>query len=236
MRKVLVAQHVSSEGLGTIANELRRYGIGADTVRLFRGEALPPSLPPGYSALIVLGGPMGVYDEDRFPFITDELKLIESAIAKDAPLLGVCLGSQMLAKAAGARVYKGKAKEIGWYDLDINTEGEKERLLLGLPGTIRVFQWHGDTFDVPDGAVNLASSELFDNQMIRVGKRAYGLQFHLEVTVDMIRDWIGVNSEELKALKGRIDPQDILKETPARIDDLNRHGRAVISRFLRMVD
>jgi len=239
MQKCLVIQHVRSEGLGIIAPLLPSIGLAPEFVRVYKGEKLPRTIAP-YPALIVLGGPMGVYEEDAHPFIKDELRLIESALKNSTPMLGVCLGSQLLAKAAGARVYKGKKKEIGWYDVTLTKEGLSDGLLLGMPKVMRVFQWHGDTFDVPAGgssplrAVNLASSEDFPNQLIKVGRAAYGVQFHLEVTEAMIKDWIEVNSGELNALKGEIDPEGILKETPGNIAGLHRHGSAFIKRFLRL--
>ncbi len=233
MRKCLVIQHVKCEGLGIIAPLMFSAGIAPEFVRVYKGDKVPREIST-YSALIVLGGPMGVYEEDVYPFIKDELKLIESALKDSTPTLGVCLGSQLLAKAAGARVYKGKKKEIGWYDVALTKEGLSDGLLLGLPNTMRVFQWHGDTFDVPVGAVNLASSADFPNQLIKVGRAAYGVQFHLEVTEAMIKDWIEVNSGELKSLKGEIDPEGILKETPGHIVGLHRHGAAFAKRFLRL--
>ncbi|MBI5344964.1 MAG: gamma-glutamyl-gamma-aminobutyrate hydrolase family protein [Deltaproteobacteria bacterium] len=234
MRKALVIQHVQHEGLGAIGQALAEFGIEPDIFKIYKGMAVPGSISPGVSALIVMGGPMGVYEDDVYPFIKDELKLIESALKEELPVLGVCLGSQLLAKAGGADVYKGKAKEIGWYKLSLTDEGERDKLLLGLPPEMMVFQWHGDTFDVPGNGVNLASSELFPNQMIRVGRRAYGIQFHFEVTAGMIKEWIDVNGDELNALKGKIDVDRILKDTPQYMADLTRLGRTVISRFLRL--
>ncbi|MBI5344282.1 MAG: gamma-glutamyl-gamma-aminobutyrate hydrolase family protein, partial [Deltaproteobacteria bacterium] len=230
MRKALVIQHVPHEGLGAIGPALAECGIEPDILKVYKGMAVPGSIGPGVSALIVMGGPMGVYEDDVFPFIKDELKLIESALKENLPILGVCLGSQLLAKAGGADVYRGKAKEIGWYKLSLTDEGKRDKLLLGLPPEMMVFQWHGDTFDVPGNGANLASSELFPNQMFRVGRRAYGVQFHFEVTPGMIKDWIDVNGGELNALKGKIDADRIFKDTPRYMADLNRLGRTVISR------
>jgi GMP synthase (glutamine-hydrolysing) len=233
MGKILVVQHVPHEGLGIIGPLMRKEGLDADFLRVYRDERIPAQVD-GYSALIVLGGPMGVYEDDIYPFIRDELRLIRYALKERIPVLGVCLGAQLLAKAAGADVYKGGKKEIGWYDVELTSEGLRDSLFQGLPEELMVFQWHGDTFDVPDGATRLASSKLFPNQVIRVGPRAYGIQFHLEVTEDMIRDWLTVNKDELKLLKS-IDPKKIVKEIPANIHTLQAHGRAVISRFLRLV-
>lgn len=234
MRKILVIQHVPHEGLGTIGGSLRSSGLKADFHKVYENARMPVDIK-GYSALIVMGGPMGVYEDDIHPFIKKELRLIESALKSETPVLGVCLGSQMLAKAAGAKVYKGKSKEIGWYRTTLTESGRADRLFTGFPKEFTVFQWHGDTFDVPPNGVNLASSELFPHQAIRVGRRAYGFQFHLEVTEEMISGWIGVNSDELKPLKS-IDPAKIIKETPKMIKALHQYGGAVVSRFLRMVD
>lgn len=230
MRRVLIIQHVDHEGPGTIRGALR--GFEVDILKVYR-ERVPRSLD-GYSALVVLGGPMGVYEEDRHPFLSDEMRLIEHAVKRGIPTLGVCLGSQLIARAAGARVYKGKAKEIGWYDISLTPEGKRDPLLLGLPSTLEVFQWHGDTFDIPTGGVCLASSALFANQAVRVGS-AYGFQFHLEVTADMVSEWIEVNREELEPLKGKIDPGAIAAKTPAKLPALHAAGGAVLARFFRSV-
>ncbi len=234
MRRILVIQHIPGEGPGIIGPLITRDGFRADFLRVYKNGKIPIGIG-GYSALIVLGGPMGVYEEARYPFIRDEIKLIESALRNRVPTFGVCLGSQLLAKAAGADVYKGGKKEIGWYRVALTGDGKNDRLFLGLPEEFTVFQWHGDTFDVPGRSRNLASSELFPNQVIRVGPCAYGVQFHLEVTEGMIRDWIDVNRDELKTVKN-IDPKKIIKDIPGNIQTLHGYGRAVISRFLRLVD
>lgn len=235
MKKILVIQHVECEGLGTIGAPLRRAGFAPEFIRVFRGQALPRTAR-GYSAVIALGGPMGVYEEGIHPFISAELRLIESVLRHGLPFLGVCLGSQMLARAAGARVYKGKGKEIGWYRVSLTADGMADRLFLGFPGEFTVFQWHGDTFDVPPGAANLASSEMFPNQLIRVGGNAYGVQFHLEVTGEMIKEWIEANARELEGLKGVIDPEKIVGENPRNVPDLLRYGNTAVERFLRAID
>lgn len=235
MQKVLVLQHVPHEGLGIIGRELYTNGLQPEYLKVYEGHEFPFDVS-GYSALIVLGGPMGVYEDDKFPFIAKELKLIRSALKDNLPILGICLGAQMLAKAAGAEVYKGGKKEIGWYEAELTEEGEDDRLFLGLPRKFTVFQWHGDTFDVPANGLNLVSSELFPNQVIKAGPRAYGIQFHLEVTEEMIKSWIKENSGELEALKGKIDPDAIIKEIPLKIPDLHRLGHTVLSRFIRLID
>ena len=240
MSRVLVLQHVESEGLGIIEKALRQKGIGVDFIKIFRDERIPGNANV-CDGLIVLGGPMGVYEEDIYPFIKDEITLIKNAIRDDAPILGICLGAQMLAKAAGADVYKGKKKEIGWYKIKLSDEGNRDSLFIGLPDEFTVFQWHGDTFDLGTDLKSvpskcLAFSELFPNQIIKVGKNAYGLQFHLEVTEDMIKNWIDVNDRELVAVKSYINPKNILKETANHIETIHRYGEVIFLRFLDLLD
>ncbi len=231
MKKVLIIQQVAHEGPGSINDVLSGRDIEVDLVRAYEGQSIPKTLYDG-QGLIVMGGPMGVCDDDRYPFLKDEIRLIEAALKMGSPMLGICLGAQLLARAAGTRVYSGTSKEIGWYPLSFNDNGQQDRLFEGLPASVNVFQWHGDTFDVPEGAVNLASSELFPNQLIRVGENAYGLQFHLEVTSGMIFEWLSVNGEELEELKGVIDPDVIRAKTSTMMADLDDMGQSVFSRFL----
>jgi len=234
MSRVLVVRHVGYEGLGTMKRPIES-GAVVEYADLFKGDILPARID-GFDGLIVLGGPMGVYEEDKYPFIRAELKLIEDALKKRVPTLGICLGSQLLAKAAGARVYKGNAKEIGWHDVTLTEDADDDSLFLGLPDKFRAFHWHGDTFDVPKGALMLASSSLFPNQVIKAGPCAYGIQFHFEVTEQMIREWIELNGDELAALSGKVDPKAIIAETPSRIEELNRMGSSLAAKFMRMVE
>ncbi len=235
MTKALVLQHVAHEGLGTIFSELVSRRIKADYIRLYMGHELPDELRE-YSCLIIMGGPMGVYEENIYPFIAAELKLIEKALALDMPVLGICLGAQLMARAAGSVVYQGETKEIGWYGLSLTSDGQRDPLFTGLPEEFTVFQWHGDTFDVPSGATLLASSLRFPNQLIRIGKNGYALQFHLEVMDVMIREWIEINRAELDGLKGQIDPRVIIRETRAHIPPLKGYGEKVFSNFFDLIE
>jgi len=231
LKKVLIIQQVAHEGVGRIGDLLEDSGVAYEIVYAFKGQDVPKK-PGEDTALIVLGGPMGACDEALYPYLKDELLLIEAALSSNVPVLGICLGAQLLARAAGARVYSGAAKEIGWYPLLINKAGQADRLFEGLPAEVNVFQWHGDTFDVPAGGVNLASSELFPNQLIRVGERAYGLQFHLEVTGEMVSEWLKVNEDELSGLKGVIDPDEIIAKTSTAMPELEKMGQSFFSKFL----
>jgi len=162
-----------------------------------------------------MGGPMAVYEMEQHPFLKQEAKLLRDAVSSNKAVLGVCLGAQMLAHVLGARVYPGGAKEIGWSRVTLTPEGIKDPLMsaLAIDGTniAEVFQWHGDTFDLPEGAVRLASSDLFPNQAFCYSDRVYALQFHIEVTPVIVLDWLkdeeSVDAARLDAESRRIyDP------------------------------
>jgi GMP synthase (glutamine-hydrolysing) len=137
-----------------------------------------------------MGGPMGVYEGEKHAFLPREIDFIEKAVSRGVPTLGVCLGAQLLARALGSPVYPHRFREIGWYPLRLTPEGRKDPAFRRWPPRARVFQWHGDTFDLPQGAALLARSPLCENQAFRHGRTAYGLQFHLEVTPAMIGEWL----------------------------------------------
>lgn len=229
MSEFLVLQHIECEDLGTIGTAMSRRAIGHRYVRLFDGEPVPLDIEK-YSGLIILGGPMNVYEEDKFPFLKYEDVLIKKAIHKNYPILGICLGGQLIAKATGARVKKGAKKEIGWYKLRLTKGGKEDTLFGSLTEELTVFQWHGDTFDIPQGAVHLAGSELFPNQAYRVGEKIYGLQFHLEVTEDVINSWIAAYKDELSTLD-YINADKIIKDTPEYINSLSRHAEVFYDKF-----
>lgn len=201
MSRLLVFQHVPHEGLGTIADSLATAGLGYRTLMTAQGR---PSFPPvrSLSGLIVMGGPMGVYEADRYPFLMRERDYIRKVIDAKKPVLGICLGAQLVARALGARVYPNREKEIGWYRVRLTPAGQKDPLMKGGPVSPWVFQWHGDTFDLPRGARLLASSALCKNQAFRFGSNVYGLQYHLEVDKAMVLEWLSQPGakKELSAL------------------------------------
>jgi len=189
VKRILVIKHVEIEGPGTIERFFQNTNWLLTTLDFTNG-GFPPDDFSDIKAIISLGGPMNVYEEADYPFLRYENLFLKKAIKKEIPILGICLGAQLLAKACGAKVNKAREKEIGWYKVNLTDDGKKDVLFESLPKELEVFQWHEDTFDIPQGAVCLASSQSCHNQAFRFGKNAYGLQFHIEVTPDMVEAWI----------------------------------------------
>jgi len=229
-KRVLVLQHVPHETLGRLEQLFAGADVAWHTVRLF--EHTPLDLPwDEVTGLVVLGGPMNVDEHETYPFLARELAWIRESLRRDLPLLGICLGAQLLARALGARVSPHPVKEIGWYDAEIVAPSD-DPLFAGLRGRHTVFQWHGDTFELPAGAVQIARGEPCTQQAFRYGGRAYGLQFHVEVTADMITGWLEepLNRRELSALD-YIDARHIRSLLPTAIHQVEALGRPSLSRF-----
>ncbi len=222
VKKVLILQHIACEGPGSLGFFLESKGVSFEYRQLANGDTVPVSLKD-YSALICLGGPMNVDEEGKYPFLKDEKRLLKEALQKDFPTLGICLGAQLIARAANALVTAGPQKEIGWFPLKLTREGLKDSLLEGLPQELKIFQWHGDTFEIPLGALHLASSDLFHHQAFKIGEKIYALQFHIEVTSEMIQDWVRTYREE------KIDVEKILKETNIYISNLEKTAEHIYS-------
>jgi GMP synthase-like glutamine amidotransferase len=182
----------------------------------------------GYDAIVILGGPMAVYD--NLTYLQKEQELIRNAIKNETPLLGICLGSQLIAQATGGRVYKGKKKEIGWYNVYL-TPASSNDIFRGFTNkAIRIFQWHGDTYDLPANAKILAYSDLYP-QAFRIGS-AVGIQFHFEVDEDLIQTWINEYSGDLVTEK--INPESLLP-APKELDELAAQGRRIYANFTRVL-
>lgn len=231
MEDVLVFQHEPEEGLGTFAHILEEQKVGFHYIYLFRDE-IPTESWDEVRALIVLGGSMGVYEEEKYPFLKWEKSIIRTAVKNGIPLLGICLGAQLIASATGAQVYQGNFQEIGWYPISMTLEGEMDPLLGHVPNQAIVFQWHGDSFDLPKGAHRLASSVYYPNQAFRMGKNVYGLQFHLEITPSVVERWLDEQSKELARIP-YISPDKIRADTRSYSLDLKRYGERFFSRFVR---
>lgn len=203
--RVVAFRHVPFEGLGLIQPALDDRGIPVEFPDLFRDDAPLPDVSTA-GGLIFMGGPMSVNDD--LPFVEQEIQFIRQAIGRGQPVLGVCLGSQLIAKALGAKVYKNSSKEIGWFDVHVTDAGRQDPILSGLESTETVFHWHGETFDLPPGATWLAYSDACRHQAFRIHSNVYGLQFHLEVTPEMIRDWClqDANCGDVRELDSPLNP------------------------------
>jgi GMP synthase-like glutamine amidotransferase len=205
MTAVYAFRHIPCEHLGRIAPALESRGIAVEYLDMFEGAPVPERIGEA-AGLIFMGGPMSANDD--LPYLRAELALIEQAAKVGQPVLGVCLGAQLIAKALGARVYRDRVKEIGWYPVQWTPAAARDPLFTGLSAPETVFHWHGETFDLPPGAQWLARSEACAHQAFRVGANVYGLQFHLEVTPEMIEDWLtqDQNRQDVRELEAPIDP------------------------------
>jgi GMP synthase-like glutamine amidotransferase len=230
----LIIKHVEIEGPGLIEYCLRKEKISYRIINLEGGDPLPKLDP--LSLIILLGGPMNVYEEDRYLFLKDEDLFIKEAIQRGKFILGICLGAQLIAKALGAKVFKAPAKEIGWYDVSLTRIGLQDPLFSNLPKTFPVFQWHEDTFEIPRSAKLIATSSSVPHQAFRYGGNAYGLQFHLEVTEGMIQEWMRTYEEELKGSQPPLFSKlKILTDTEIEIESYTRRGMKFLESFIKQV-
>jgi GMP synthase (glutamine-hydrolysing) len=204
-KKVVIIKHVENEGPGMIENFLKDHGWELQVIDLSHGEKLPDDFD-NIAAVIMLGGSMNVYEESTYPFLKDEDNFITRILIEEIPFLGICLGAQLLAKACGAIISGSPQKEIGWYHIKFTENGKRDSLFQGLPQKIPVFQWHEDTFEIPKKGVLLAESVVCKNQAFRVGNNAYGFQFHIEVTEEMVECW-------MKGEEGKVNIKKIFNAT-----------------------
>jgi GMP synthase (glutamine-hydrolysing) len=227
----LVFRHVEHEHIGTLAGVMNEIGIPYRYADLFRHEPVPARLDQ-IAGLIVMGGPMGVYDTDRYPFLKQEKALIRQASKAGLPVLGICLGAQLIASALGAKVYPGPQKEIGWYPVEVVAPNDE--WTAGLPPQFMGFHWHGDTFDLPPGAVRLFGSKLYENQGFRLGANVLAIQFHFEVNAQMVNEWLEDEgcSAELRTLPDA-SPKKIRLETEQWSSQLEELSDLMFRKFLR---
>jgi len=226
--RVSILLHAEPETPGLIAEILDRRGVEMETVRGYAGERIPATMN-GRDALVVMGGPMGVYDQDRLPFLRDEIGLIRDALRSGKPVLGVCLGSELLAAALGAKVAPAR-KEIGWYPVTLADGAAHDPLWRDVEQSIDVFHWHGDAFDLPPGAVPLASSAITPYQAFRHGGAAYGLLFHMEMDEGMVRAMVESFGDELR--EAGADGDRILAQAPGAVREMRRVGSIVFDRWV----
>jgi len=234
MRRLLIFQHVSYEILGTLDPLLRNAGFRIRYVNFDRQPDAKPDISR-YHGLIVLGGPMNCDQSDRHPHLETEIELIRQTIDAGKPILGICLGAQLIARALGARVMPNETKEIGWYELNLTAAGQDDPLFSHFDDSQMIFQWHGDRFDIPDGATHLATSPDCQNQAFRYSDNVYGLQFHLEVDAPMIHRWLQrpAMAREAMNVGGEEHPHHIDAVTKLHIDQSVALGNRVFGEFIR---
>jgi GMP synthase (glutamine-hydrolysing) len=233
MSKILVIQHVANEGLGILEEELKTQNFSTETLMASDSAVFPSGVKlEEYGALIVLGGPMGAYEEDKYPWMKKELLVIQEALRQKKPILGICLGAQLLAKAAGARVYPGDRKEIGWGPVRLDDWYFKRNPLFFQIDPVKehmVFHWHGDTFDLPTEGYRLAWNENYPNQAFCFQGNAVGLQFHIEMTDEMIRDWMP------KALEDQDAAAAIVAESAKYLPALRDMAHKIVYGFASLI-
>jgi len=212
-----ILQHVEWEGPGLIAAEAQRRGLRTDIRRLDLGAGIPE--PDEIRGLIVMGGPMGAYETDKYPFLAGECSLIAELVRRERPVLGVCLGAQLLAKALGGKVFPGHGPETGFGFVELTAEWKRDAVFGPNEPSVPVFHWHGDTFDLPAGATLLASSAEYPHQAFCCGSRTYGLQFHIEPDLNTWSAW------------GEHLPPALIERAEQRRNVVERVGRSIIARF-----
>ena len=229
---VTLLQHIDCETPGIISQCMQSADIDMRWIRTFESDPIPADMD-GQAGLIVMGGPMSVYDHEQFPFLLEEQRLIETALKDDKPVLGVCLGSQLLAATLGAEVKSGTQKEIGWHPVELLEGAAGDRLWSGLPSRFTAFHWHGDIFDLPTGSIALAASDLTPCQGFRYGRTAYGFLFHMEVTETIIKDLCQEFRQELDA--ENIAAASIIQKIEDYLPNLQSSGKNVFNRWAQLI-
>ncbi len=217
--KIQCIQHVEFEGLGVIDQWITDKNYLLSKTLLY--EPHKPVEIDEFNWLIVMGGPMGIYDDEDYPWLIDEKKFVEKSIDAGKTVIGICLGAQIIADVLGARVYPNKHKEIGWFPLQLSSEGKKLPLLRGVPEEFDAFHWHGDTFSLPDGAVHLAKSSACENQAFLYEKNVLALQFHLEATPTSASTIIKNCADELVD-RPYIQSKELMLANTGKFDAINK--------------
>jgi len=229
MKKVVILRHVDCEGPGYLLDVFHRKGIPYEIVKIDEGDVVPKSIDH-MSALVSMGGGMSVNDD--LPWISAELSLLRSAAENGLPILGHCLGAQLLAKALGAEITKNPVREIGWFDVSSEKNGEAELWFKGLPDSFEVFHWHGETFSIPHSARNILSSEYCENQCFVLGNML-GFQCHIEMTAALVMEWASRFIHEIDSSSATEQSSDLLVvELDSRISALNKIADTIYERWI----
>ena len=228
---VLVLQHIACEPPGVYEDVLHEQGAILTRVEVDAGDELPGRRE--FDAIVAMGGPMSANDDGELPWLRDEKAFVAEAVRAGTPFWGVCLGVQLLAASLGARVYAGEEPEVGVLSVELTEEGAHDPVFSALPPAVPALQWHGDTFDLPKGAVRLAASAAYPNQAFRY-ENAYGVQFHLEVSREMAREWMDVPAYA-SALERTIGGEMLLRAVDENADEMLAYGRTLFERWLERV-
>lgn len=228
---VLVLQHIACEPPGVYEDVLREQDAALTRIEVDAGDELPAWRE--FDAIVAMGGPMSANDDADLPWLRDEKAFVAASVRAGIPFWGVCLGVQLLAASLGARVYAGDEPEVGVLPVELTDEGKRDPVFSALPPSVPALQWHGDTFDLPEGAVRLAGSDAYPNQAFRY-ENAYGVQFHLEVSRAMAREWMDV-PEYASALERTIGGETMLRVVDENADEMLRYGRTLFERWLERV-
>ncbi len=222
--------HVPYEGLGCIETWISKNNHSVSYTKLYEGIKLPEL--EDFDWLIVMGGPMGVYDESNFPWLKAEKKFIRQAIDSGKTVIGICLGSQLIAEVLGAKVYPNKQKEIGWFEIQQVFENRNHPILKSFIPKFPVFHWHGDTFDLPTGSIRLFESEGCTNQAFIYHENVLGLQFHFEVTAETMKEMLENGKEEL-VKNQTIQSADEIIHHAANIEVNNQRMFSILDYFYK---
>ena len=228
MKRVLFVQNGDTDEPGLFSEVLREHGISLDVAHAWSGEAVPQD-PRQWAGVVIGGGAMSAYERDEFPFLEREEQLIRAAHAAGLPVLGLCLGAQLMASAFGGRVFANNAKEIGFQEVRFTRDAANDPLWRGFIDPFNPVHWHGDTFSLPPGAVHLASSDLTPHQMFRIGEKSYGFQFHLEIDERVLTAMIGPDGGGLP--NHGVDPEDFLRQGRAAFPKVKPLADVIFGRW-----
>lgn len=234
MKRVLAIRHVGHEGAGSIETLLKRNGIQLEYWDIALNSDEDHTLDD-FDGFLIMGGPMGVYECARHPFLKKEFSFVRKIIKSEKPVIGFCLGAQILAHCLDAKVYPGSFREIGWYPVTPTPEGLLDQQLgcsTQENRVIDVFEWHGDTFDLPKNSVRLFLNDNYANQAFKYGGHVYGFQFHFEITTKMIAEWLEIGAEELRRFP-EIKGSEILEQSTSRIQAMEKFCERFIQDWLK---